>query len=124
MERAAFARVLAAGLGRALRDARTVPADVRRECLLEACSSHQALDPQLSGNRGRWLGRVLEASGDLDVLAPGILRIFEELPDTDETHDDADQLVELAAVFARRSIPVRELEALGPVPADPPLPCP
>jgi hypothetical protein len=105
MDGAEFSRALAAGLGRALRDARSVPTDVRRACLLEACIRHRAWDPQLSTHRGRWLARVLEAGGDAEALAPRILAELAALPDEGEFHHDVEQIVEIALLCAQRGLP-------------------
>lgn len=84
-----------------MRDARSVPTEERREILLDACLHHRAKDPQLDGDRGHWLARVLEAAGDLEVLAPRILAS----PEPPERGWDLHQRIELACEFARRSVP-------------------
>lgn len=104
LDKASFQEALAAGLGRALRDVRSVPTDVRRECLIEACIRHRAFDPQLSPGRGLWLARVIDAAGDTDVLAPRLLAELATIPDTREHDHDTVQLVELAFAFARRGV--------------------
>ena len=88
-----------------MRDGRKVATRARRDLLFEACIEHRALDPQLSSNRGRWLARVLEAAGDLEVLAPRILAELAKTPDEYATHHDVEQMCELAVEFARRGLP-------------------
>ena len=93
-----FRRSLHAGLGRALRDVRSVPEQERREILLDACLYNRTYDPQLDSDRAAWLCEILESSGDLDDLAP---RLLQALPG-DATSWDYTQRVHLARELGLR----------------------
>jgi hypothetical protein len=88
---------LHAGLGRALRDVRTVPERERREILLDACMHNRSYDPQLDSDRAAWLCEILVEAGDLSEAAKHLLS-----PIPEDTEDwDHVQRVHLARELTR-----------------------
>ncbi|MEO6708217.1 MAG: hypothetical protein ABI054_11255 [Planctomycetota bacterium] len=88
------------GLGRALRQAASVPMLERREILLDACLHNRAIDPQLDSDRSSWLLEIIDEGRDFDWIAP---RIVAEIPALE--HDwDVVQALQLLVHLAKRGV--------------------
>jgi hypothetical protein len=95
-----FRAALHDGLGRALRDVRSVPREAVREILLDACLHNRAIDPQLDSDRSAWLVDIMDATGEFEWIAP---RIVGGIPELEELWD-VEQALNLAVRFAQRGV--------------------
>lgn len=95
-----FRAALHDGLGRALRDVRSVPSEPMREILLDACLHDRAIDPECDGDRSAWLVDIMDAAGEFEWLAPQIVGGIPALEDL----WDVEQALDLAVRFAQRGV--------------------
>lgn len=96
-----FGEAIQKGLGRAFIQVRDSGAEGLEEYILNACLHNLAYDAQCEGSRAEWLLALADLTGEPEFYKE---RILAALPDVTEEKEfwDADQLVELAAILARR----------------------
>ena len=96
-----FKAALAKGQGRALQEVRARGSLPDRGAVLDACIHNRAHDPQVEGNRARWMVEMLDAAGQAKSIWPEIRAAFVTTTDT----WDLDQLCDFALIFAQREYP-------------------
>ena len=94
-----FGEAIQKGLGRAFIQVRDSGAQELRDDILNACLHNLAYDSQCEGSRAEWLLAIADLTGEPQFYKELILAA---LPDATEKLWDARQLIELAAVLARR----------------------